>query len=181
LPEQALSKGNVILGIALDQRRLGHSDAAQTMLNRAIGWYDAVLPETKSSAAWRWSYAWALYVADRMDEAYYVVKSLAEEFPEDLEYRGLSGVLAACRGDREEARRVSQWLEALERPYLRGEDMIWRSMIAAALGDNENAVALVKQSVAQGMTYPGAWNLGQLVFEPLRDYPPFREFIRPKG
>jgi predicted Zn-dependent protease len=138
-------------------------------------------PETKSSAAWRWSYAWALYAADRCDEAYNVAQSLAEEFPEDLWYRGLAGVLAARRGDQEEAQQVSHWLEALERPYLRGDHTMWRSLIAAAKGDGENAVALFRQAVAQGMTYPRTWDAGWIAFEPIRDYPPWQEFIRPKG
>jgi DNA-binding SARP family transcriptional activator len=181
LPEQGLNQGEIILGIALDQRRLGHIDAAQTTVDRAIRWFDARLPETKSSAAWRWSYAWALYIADRRDEAYSVATSLSEEFPEDLQYRGFVGVLAACRGDQEEAQQISQWLESLDRPYLRGNHTMWRSRIAGTLGDGENAVALFRQAVAQGMSYPGAWNFSSIPFEPLRDYPPWQELIRPKG
>jgi tetratricopeptide (TPR) repeat protein len=181
LPEQGLNQGDMILGIALDQRRLGHSDAARRTVDRAIRWFDARLPETKSSAAWRWSYAWALYVADRLDEAYRVANSLAEEFPQDFHYRGLVGVLAACKGDRDEALAISQWLEALDRPYLKGNHTMWRSMIAGALGDGENAVALFRQAFAGGAGYPGPWDYPWIAFEPIRDYPPFQELVRPRG
>jgi hypothetical protein len=181
LPEDALSQGDVILGIALDQRRLGYSDAAQATVNRALGWYDAMEPEAKSSAWWRWSYAWALWGADRCDEGYNVAKSLAEEFPEEIEYGGLSGGLAACRGDLEEAQRMSHLLETLEGPQLSGEHTLWRSVIAAAQGDGESAVALIRQAVAQGIMHPVTWTLGWIAFEPIRDYPPWQEFIRPKG
>jgi tetratricopeptide (TPR) repeat protein len=181
LPEQGLSQGGIILGIALDQRRLGHIDAAQTTVDRAIQWFDARLPETKSSAAWRWSYAWAFYIADRRDEAYSVAKALSDEFLENFQYRGLVGVLAACRGDREEARQISQWLESLDRPHLRGNHTMWRSRIAATFGDGETAVALFRQAVAQGMSYPAAWDYGSIAFEALRDYPPWQELIIPKG
>jgi hypothetical protein len=122
-----------------------------------------------------------LWGADRCDEGYNVAKSLAEEFPAEIEYGGLSGGLAACKGDLEEAQRVSHWLEALEGPQLSGEHTLWRSVIAAAQGDGESAVALIRQAVAQGITHPVTWTLGWIAFEPIRDYPPWQEFIRPKG
>jgi tRNA A-37 threonylcarbamoyl transferase component Bud32/tetratricopeptide (TPR) repeat protein len=181
LPEQGLDQGDIILGIALDQRRLGHIDAAQTTVDRAIQWLGTRQPETKSSAAWRWSYTWALYIADRWDEASSVAKPLSEEAPEDFQYRGFVGVLAACRGDQEEAQQISRWLGSLDRPHLRGNPTMWRSMIAGTLGDGEKAVALFRQAVAQGMSYPGARSLGSIAFEPLRDHPEFQELMRPKG
>jgi len=179
--EDGLLQGGMMLGIALDQRRLGHSDAARSTVDRAIRWFDARPPATKSSAAWRWSYAWALYVADRPDEAYRVATSLAEEAPEEFQYRGLAAVLAACRGDRGEALAVSQWLAELDRPYLKGNHTMWRSMIAGALGDGESAVALFRRASAQGAGYPSPWDFGWIAFESVHDYPPFRELVRPKG
>ncbi|UCG87845.1 MAG: protein kinase, partial [Gemmatimonadota bacterium] len=181
LPEQGLNQGNAILSIAHYQRRLGHSDAAQSTVDRAIQWFEARPPETKSSAAWRLSYAWTLYVTGRCDEAYSVAKSLAEEFPQDLQYRGLVGVLAACRGHRDDALEISRWLEELDRPHLRGSHTMWRSMIAGALGDGENAVALFRLASARGMTYPSPWDFVWIVFESVRDYPAFQELSRPQG
>jgi tetratricopeptide (TPR) repeat protein len=180
LPERGLSQGDMILGIALSQRRFGLFHEARTTVDRAMRWFDARLPETKSSAAWRSSYAAALYVADRCDEAYGVAKSLSEEFPQDFQYRGLVGVLAACRGDHAEALEISQWLEVFDRAHLRGNHTMWRSLIAGALGDGENAVALFRQALARGATYPNRSDYGWIAFESVRDYPPFQEIMRPK-
>jgi tetratricopeptide (TPR) repeat protein len=181
LPVQGLSQGSWMRNIAVYQRRHGQTAAAQTTIDRAIQWYETRTPETQARAAWRLNYAWALYVADRWDEAYSVVKPLSEEFPENFIYRGLVGVLAACRGDQEEAFQISQWLEALDRPYLRGSHKIWQALIAGVLGDGESAVALARQAVAEGVQYAPPWNVFHIGFDSLRDYPPFQELMRPKG
>ncbi len=182
LPEEGLRQGYYVRRIAVELRRHGHMNAAQTTIDRAIEWYEALPSDTKSSAAWRYPhYSIALYVADRCDESYGVAKPLSEEFPDNITYRGFVGAVAACRGDREEALEISEWLEALDRPYLHGANTMWRSGIAAALGDGENAVALLRQAWAEGREPfpPGlSW---WVTFEPLRDYPPFQELIRPKG
>ena len=90
----------MLLYVAAYQRRMGHIDAAQVTVDRAIQRYEARLPETKSEATWRWGYAWALYAAGRCDEAYSVVQPLSEQFPAALNYRGFVGALAACQGHR---------------------------------------------------------------------------------
>jgi tetratricopeptide (TPR) repeat protein len=181
LPEQSLSVGTSISRIASYLRRHGHTDAAQTTIDRAIEWYEARPPETKSGTAWRGGYSWALYVADRWEEAYSVAKPLSEEFPENMNYRALVGILAACRGDQEEALETSERLEALDRPYLRGWNTIWRALIAGALGDGESAVALWRQALGEGFPHRQPWARPWIALEPIRDYPPFQELMRPKG
>jgi tetratricopeptide (TPR) repeat protein len=181
LPEQGLSQGSWMRNIAVYQRLHGQTAAAQTTIGRAIQWYETRTPETQASSAWRLNYAWALYVADRWDEAYSVAKPLSEEFPENFIYRGLVGFLAACRGDQEEAFRISRWLEALDRPYLRGSHKIWQALIAGVLGDGESAVALARQAMAEGVQYAPPWNVFHIGFDSLRDYAPFQELMRPKG
>jgi tetratricopeptide (TPR) repeat protein len=181
LPEEGLRRGYYLRRIAVYLRRHGHVEAARVTVNRAIQWYEALPPDTRSSAAWRYPhYAPALYVADRCDEAYEVAQEWSEEFPESPE-RGFVGMVAACRGDRDEALEISQWLEALDRPYLRGVNTMWRSTIAAALGDRENAVTFWRQARLEGHVPLLAGDARWVVFESLRDYPPFQELIRPKG
>ena len=48
-------------------------------------------------------------------------------------------------------------------------------MIAVALGDRERAMALLRERGHK------IWTHKQYQLEPLWDYPPFQEFIRPKG
>ena len=181
LPEVGLQQGNWIVAVAAYQRRQGQMDPARITVDRAIQWYEARRPETKSGATWRWRYAAALYHADRLNEAYGVAKALSEEFPENTNYRGLVGVLAACRGDQMEALEISQWLESLDTPYLRGAPEMWRSRVAAALGDGETAVVLFREALARGTAHPRPFHWGLIAFEPLRDHPEFQELMRPKG
>jgi tetratricopeptide (TPR) repeat protein len=181
LHEQSLSTGMSISRIAAYLRRYGHTDAAGTAADRAIQWYDARLPEMKSGAGWRSGYAWTLYVTDRCEEAYSVAKPLSEEFPESMSYRATVGILAACRGDRDEALEISEWLRDLERPYLMGWNTAWQSSIAAALGDGESAVALVSQAFREGFPHQAPWVRPWLAWGSIRDYPPFQELMRPKG
>ncbi len=182
LPEEGLFQGYYVRRIAVYLRRLGHVDAARATINRAIQWYEAMPPDMKSSAAWRYPhYAVALYAADRCDEAYGVVKPLSDEFPEDLDYRGFLGMVAVCRGDREEAIEISECLEALDRPYLHGVNTAWRSVMAAALGDGEDAVTLWRQAMAEGFSVLAQGDARWIAFESLRDYPPFQKLVRPKA
>jgi len=51
---------------------------------------------------------------------------------------------------------------------------LYRITIAAALGDRERAMALLHD---RGYD---RWTRMQYELEPLWDYPPFQEFIRPK-
>jgi hypothetical protein len=49
--------------------------------------------------------------------------------------------------------------------------------------DGENAVALWRQAFAEGYygAYPTPFSWHWIAIEPLRDYPPFQELMRPKG
>jgi hypothetical protein len=83
------------------------------------------------------------------------------------------GVLAARRGDRDEALRLST--VALEAP-----DDLCPAMIAAELGDGERAVTLLRDAISHGFT--GFWYLHAFPsFQSLQEYAPFEEIIRPKG
>ena len=55
-----------------------------------------------------------------------------------------------------------------------------RAMIAAALGERERATELLIDFSAEWFHMAHDWAHDPR-FEPLRDYPPFQELIRPKG
>jgi hypothetical protein len=96
-----------------------------------------------------------------------------------MDYLGYLGAIAARQGNREPALRVDQTLAGLKRPYLFGRHTVWRARIQALLGERDVAVGLLRDVIAQG--YPHAHELhSDLAFESLRDYPPFRELVRPK-
>ena len=125
-------------------------------------------------------FAELLALAGRLEEA----TSLFEQFVEqDGENRRSSeglGVLAAMRGDREEALRQSQWLEAHADPRRPMFYTAARAKIAAHLGDLEPATELLRQAIVEGYSEYLLLH-SDPVWDPLRDYPPFQELIRPKG
>jgi len=46
-------------------------------------------------------------------------------------------------------------------------------------GEKENAIRLIREALAQGLRY--TWLHPVMDLEPLGDYPPFKELIKPKG
>ena len=104
---------------------------------------------------------------------------LASEYPDRLDYAGYLGVIAARRGDKEEATKISEKLRQIDRPYMFGRQTYWRARIAALLGEPEKAVNLLNESFAQGNRF-GAYVHTTIDFESLRDYEPFIELMRPK-
>jgi hypothetical protein len=90
--------------------------------------------------------------------------------------------VAALRGDRATALRISDELGRLKRPYLFGVNTYERFRIAAQLGEKERAVDLLRTAMAQGFIL--SWESTGLhqepLFESLRGYPPFEEVVRPQ-
>lgn len=107
-----------------------------------------------------------------------VFDGLMKEDPQNLAYLRMLGALAARRGEREEASRISRQLEEMKRPYLWGRPTYHRACIASLLGEKETAVRLLQQAISQGQVYG---ILDDMDLDPLRDYPPFKELIKPKG
>jgi hypothetical protein len=84
------------------------------------------------------------------------------------------------RGDREGAMRIFDELAAIDRRYLSGSHAYWRACIASLLGEKERAVALLRESFSQGRFYRVGLHR-DINLEPLWDYQPFKELLRPKG
>lgn len=93
---------------------------------------------------------------------------------------GLHGVTAAKTGRREEALRIASTLEGLDRPYLFGSNTFWRAVIFANLGERERAVQLLRQALAEGTQF-NFLHFQNLALDPLKNYRPYQELIRPKG
>ena len=123
--------------------------------------------------------AWIQYYLENWREAQVIVQGLYEENPDYLPNLGMLGTIAARLGNTGEARKISEELKNIERPYLHGENTYWRSTIAALLGEKEKAIDLIRYSLSEGRThYILYWNID---YEGLENYPPFVELKRPKG
>ena len=181
LPAHAeTTPGDVMERAALELRAHGHAAAAADAANRAIDWYRGRPPEEQATSSSRYALARALYLVARWSDARTAFERLASERPDDVNYLTYVGALAARRGDRAEAMRISTRLDSLRQPYLRGRHTLGRARIAAVSGERERAVALLREAFQQGQQHnPAVHTIGDL--ESLRDYPPFQELLRPRG
>ncbi|MFC1628913.1 protein kinase [Gemmatimonadota bacterium] len=175
-PTNDFSPGSVMRRAARELVAHDHSRAeANRLWERAIEWYKNELGRATPR---RGSIADALYCLDRWDDAHALYEVLSLENPNSVTYQGRLGTLAARRSDRQEALRISKWLEEIEfstpvnRTYL-------RARIATQLGDMMEAVTLLKEAFSRGLTYLNIHDDRDLF--PLRDYPLFQELMRPKG
>jgi len=172
--------GRFLAVVGTELRIHGHPAAARVVFDEAIVWYRSRPLDIEERRA---GLADALYRAERRDEALRVYQELAEEFPQNPTYLGRLGKLAARRGDREEALRVSEQLrQSVVVGWGGGRATVQRAGIAALLGDRDQAVTLLRQVLGVTYSYADVYPPHQDVdLEPLYDYPPFQELMRPKG
>jgi serine/threonine-protein kinase len=177
---QAGTAGGVMLEAARELRAHGHLEAYREAAARVVDWYSDKPPGKDAAEKQRYDLARALYVAEQWEESQSLIEELAAEKPDNINYKGYLGTLAARRGDKEEALRISEELKNIDRPFLFGSHTYWCACISSLLGQREQAVALLREAFAQGYRY-GVHLHRDMDLEPLRDYPPFQELLRPKG
>jgi len=178
-PPQSWAPGYLMYRAGTMLRAHGFHEASLHYLNRAKNWYAERPPEEKNTLGFRDRMASILYNLGDWEAAHRLYQELYAERPESISYLGYLGYLAARRGDRVEALRISEELKNIDRPYLFGSNTYRRARIAALLGDQELAMELIRDSLSQGRSYSILyWNRE---FESLEDYPPFIELKKPKG
>jgi tetratricopeptide (TPR) repeat protein len=179
LPSQRVP-GALLLVVSAELRAHGHVDAAATLLDEALAWFDEQPLEWRSTTAGRALQGQLLYARGRWAESDAVFASLADKPSIALTYLAYRGVIAARRGEREAANGFSTRLANLDQPFLRGRNTKLRADIAALLGEPEQAMALLRRAMREGVGW-GMWLHTDMDLEPLRDHPQFVELKRPKG
>jgi len=170
-------RGSTMRDAALELRAHGFTEASRDVLERALRWYRTrTLDQIKTL---RYGLGQTLYLARQFEEARKTFEKLVKESPDNIDYHGYLGVLAARLNDRAEAIKISGWLENLNRPYLYGEHLIWRARIAALLGEQDRAVMLLREAFAQGAAYGITWHRDSDL-ESLRDYGSYKELMKVK-
>ena len=147
---------------------------------RAVEWHRSLPPAETSKASTQEDLADAFYLAERWSEAQPIYSQLAAADPDNVHYQDCLGCLAARMGNVEEARQIIARLQELRRPYLCGEHLYSCACIASLLGEREQAVTLLREAIAQGYSDYESLHC-DMDLEPLRDYRPFQELLRPKG
>jgi tetratricopeptide (TPR) repeat protein len=167
------------LSWALEElKRHGYREEALLLAERAVRWCKDAVAEGEPR---QYALAVALYQAEHWDEAEALYEDLGKDHPDYLPFKRALGTLAARKGNRDEAIRILEELLEGDDPYLYGQAKCACAAIAAQLGDRQRAVDLLNDAVSEGYRGIMSTTHRDVDLEPLRDYPPFQEFVRPKG
>jgi DNA-binding SARP family transcriptional activator/tetratricopeptide (TPR) repeat protein/TolB-like protein len=168
--------GEMMAAIGRELRVHGHGADSRAWFERAVDWHRTRGAEERDRAAHRQELAFILVAMGRSAEAEAIFRDLALEDPDHVAVLGALGVLAAQRGDTVEAEQVSHRLATRRRPYNVGDRLLWRACVAAHAGDPPGALALLREAAGRGARFEHT----SICLDPLRYYPPFREFVRSK-
>jgi len=164
---------------ASELRAHGYSSASRAVVQRAIQWYRE-LPESEAEHEWAQAgRARILYVAGQWATADSLFALLATAHPNNVEYLGYRGAIAARAGNRAQSEQVSAMLARARQPYGYGRATFWRAKIAAVLGDAEGAMPLLTEAAAQGQPMDPDFH-ADMDFESLRAQAAFRAWSRPQ-
>jgi tetratricopeptide (TPR) repeat protein len=166
-------------------RAHGRVEAGLKFAGRAIERFDARPTAEATEVGHGYWYGRALFLAGRVDESHMVFDEIVNAQSDSLSYRAFRAFLAVQRGDTAQATRDAEWLDEYVPPDVPGagwriSPLYWQGVIAAALGERQQAVDFLRESYDQGRLHD--WYDGVRVeFESLRDHPDFQELMRPKG
>jgi tetratricopeptide (TPR) repeat protein len=159
---------------ARELRAHGHREAALELLEEVL----EELHETPEGKAGTFDFLLllgrTLYQSEKWDKALEIFEELVKEKPEDLQVLSKLGFIAARKGDTVEAQRIYSILEQFQNKY----SVYYQACLSSLLGDKENSVRLLREAVKLG--YPYVSLHADMDLEPLLDYPPFQEFMKPK-
>ena len=185
LPSQdSWTPGSVALQAAAELRAHGYPAAARDAVARSITWYEHRQAATGQVDEVGLGLAQAYFEAGRWEDARRLLERLVASSSASgamgrFVALGTLGVIAAREGKRAEALRIDGVLKATPERYMLGGDTYQRARIHASLGDRETAVDLLQTAMLQGIDF--AYLHADVALDSLRAYPPFVEFIRPKG
>lgn len=175
-----MNPGQAMLLASMELGAHGFPEDAESAAARALSWCNGVSEERRNSEEMRALRAWALYQKGDWEGVGTEASELLAAHPDDPDYLGLMGASAARRGDTAVALRHSEALAALRVPYLFGAHTLARCGIAALLGDRREAMELLRASVSEGLVF-GTTLHAHPYLQPLRGYPPFEDFLQPRG
>jgi serine/threonine protein kinase/tetratricopeptide (TPR) repeat protein len=175
--------GYVMAKVALELRAHGHRPESEALARRSAEWYGrqfgGVQIGNRESNEMLF-HSWALRAAGRWDEARTLLHELENREIRPMTVAGSLGVIAARVGDHDEARRIFDDFPLTDSPSAPRSRSYWRACIASYLGEKDRAVELLKEAYAGGRGYNVDDHI-DIDLEPLWDYPPFQELIKPKG
>ena len=183
LPNRAHERRGIVMWAAWEGARElrahGWADAARRLANDALD----SLPTLPASSPFGNPLRWKMQVlreSGRPREALAIAEAFAAKNPNEANMAAIIGALSAELGDTVRARRIEASLGHWPADADPGSVLIARARIAAALGDQAAAVALLHAACDRGCGIFEDLHI-VLEFNGLRSYPPFRELLRPKS
>jgi len=172
---------------AYELRAHGHTEASVAVVQPLLA---GLRPETEEPVGtgcpwWNEEVVEALLIAGQNHDAAEHCKEYSIEVEGWRAAVLFRGIASARLGDTDAARRRAADLAALDPAGLPdgsvgpGGLTLARAMIAAQLGDEDKAMELVRQAIAEGFPVPALH--GNIFLEPLWDDLEFHEIVRPKG
>ena len=155
----------------------GRADLARGLWTEGTDWLKR-RPAAERRTTWhRRALAYSLTVLGQCPAARPLVDSLAL----DSSAVGMTvvGVIAARCGDNARADSLAAVLADLERPHLRGDNVLGLARIAAAQGKKREAVQHLLDAIARGQPYTGHFH-GFPEFASLRDFEPYKTAMKSK-
>ena len=193
LPEVATAAGNgnmfgfagqVYVALGSELTAHGHPAEGRAMQERAVAWFDQHDGEAKSSANQATRRGLALMALGRYDEALPILRARLPIDTSDSRLHGLVGRIYAIQGRKAELQTELAWLEARPAEKLVGAPTYERAAITANLGREhwDQAVALLQESLKQGQGNGIRRRLHWFTdWQAMKDYPPFKALLEPKG
>jgi tetratricopeptide (TPR) repeat protein len=176
-PPGDLAAASLLRSVGLELRRHGWVEEGVARLRESLARGRAARADAAVDTVFL---ARAHMLVGEVAEAERLLRVASGEAGDEMAVRGLAGVLAARSGRVAAATEASEWLASLDRPWLHGTNTYWRARIAASLGRRSEASHLLQRSYEEGME---VWDPAHVEpdFDPLRGYPPFEAFLRPRG
>lgn len=168
--------GTISAGAVYELRAHGHTAAAAALSARLVAWLAARPAADAATPEGRLDRAEILMAAHQWNDLQLLADSLAAEKPKDMNAIRLKGVALAMRGHRAEAERLVAQTSAADQttdPMAERRSVMF---IAAALGDKARATSLT-DVLGLSRDHEHA----TLVYELLKDYPPFIERMKPRA
>ena len=159
---------------ALELRAHGHFEPAERAFQRALDGYASLRPDQS-----RGNRGQTFYYSGRWADADTLFASLLSNSPDNIGYMGLRGASLARLGRREEALELSARLGRVTGPNLRGIQSAWQAIIAATLGDRDDAVRLMQEAFNSYTSYTTAIHR-EPAFDELWGYPPWDALMAPR-
>jgi hypothetical protein len=153
------------------------------VLERALRHYSDPPPELRDEPRFRFDMSTLFMRLGRLDEARALLEQLLAEGgflsgPPMVLHAHIAQV-AALQGDRATVEAKDRWLREYDPRFASGGVTYYRALIHAIMGDKEETVRLLQQTVAKGGAYGGQMH-SEFAFAGMRGYPPFEEWLRPK-